>query len=113
VVALLYLSDVYTRTARASASQERLSSARTAERLNPFALAPRYLQASALEELGRRPDARGELLGALDVEPESFVTLGLLGDLETRAGNAAAARRHYRRALELNPRDTGLQQLAR
>jgi hypothetical protein len=40
------------------------------------------------------------------------VTLGLLGDLETRAGNRAAARAWYRRALALNPRDVGLQQLA-
>jgi hypothetical protein len=40
------------------------------------------------------------------------VTLGLLGDLETRAGRRAAARSYYRRALALNPRDAGLQQLA-
>jgi len=113
VVALLYLSDVHTRTARASGPEDRLSAARTAERLNPFAIAPRYLQAGALEQLGRRAEARRELLGALDLEPGSFVTLGLLGDLETRAGDARAARAYYRRALALNPLDSGLQELAR
>ncbi len=39
--------------------------------------------------------------------------MALLGDLETRAGNAAAARAWYRGALALNPGDVGLQQLAR
>ena len=114
LVAVLFLSDFHTRTARADVSTaERLSAATAAERLNPFALPPRYLQAGAYEELGRRDDARRELLGALDREPSSFVTMGLLGDLETRAGNRAAARDWYRRALALNPRDVGLQQLAR
>ena len=47
------------------------------------------------------------------LEPENFVIHGLIGDLETRAGREAAALRAYRRALELNPGDVGLQQLAR
>jgi tetratricopeptide (TPR) repeat protein len=116
VIALTYLSDVYVRTARAdtaASASERLATARTAERLNPLAVAPHYLQAGALEQLGRRAEARRELLAVLDLEPESFVALGLLGDLETRAGNRGEAREWYRRALYLNPRDTGLQQLAR
>jgi tetratricopeptide (TPR) repeat protein len=115
-ISLAYLSDVYVRTARAdvgAAAQQRLDTARTAQRLNPLATPPRYLQAGALEELGRTAQARKALLGALDVEPQSFVALGLLGDLETRAGHRRAARDWYRRALYLNPRDTGLQQLAR
>ena len=59
------------------------------------------------------PQARRELLAALEREPRNFVTLGLLGDLEFRAGHREAARRWYRRALALNPGDGGLQQLAR
>ena len=39
--------------------------------------------------------------------------MGLLGDLEVPRGEAAVARTWYRRALALNPGDTGLQQLAR
>jgi hypothetical protein len=46
------------------------------------------------------------------LEPENFATMGLLGDLETRAGDRAAARAWYRRALALNPRDIGLRELA-
>ena len=114
VVALAFVSDAYVRSSRAAESpQRRLADARTAERLNPFATAPRYLQAGALEALGDAGGARRQLDAALDLEPQSFVTFGLLGDLETRAGDRAAARRHYARALELNPRDTGLQKLAR
>jgi hypothetical protein len=116
LVVSLVLSDLYVRTARAettATSAHRYSLARTAGRLDPFSVTPRYLEAGALEEEGRRAAARAKLLGTLDLEPRSFVTLGLLGDLETRAGHRAAAKAYYRRALAANPRDTGLQQLAR
>ena len=110
----LFLSDLHVRRARAEdlTAQERLDEARTAEKLNPLDVTPLYLQAGALEELGRRDDARAELRDAADREPENFVNHLLLGDLELRAGNDRAARRHYRRASELNPRDVGLRALA-
>jgi O-antigen ligase len=116
LVASLVLSDLYVRTARAepgATSAHRSALARTAGRLDPFSVTPRYLEAGALEEQGHRAAARAKLLAALELEPRSFVTLGLLGDLETRAGHPAAAKAYYRRALARNPRDTGLQQLAR
>ena len=116
MLALLFVSTVDVRTARteqaAGNPEKQLAAARSAERLNPFALAPRYLQAGALESLERRDDARAELRAALDREPQNYVTLALLGDLETRAGRGEQARRWYRRALALNPGDVGLQQLA-
>jgi tetratricopeptide (TPR) repeat protein len=109
----LFLSNFYVRQARAERTPgAQLSAARTAARLNPLSVTPRYLEASALETLGRRAAARAELRDALRVEPQSFVTLGLLGDLEARAGNLGAARAYYARALALNPRDSGLQKLA-
>ena len=114
-IGALYLSDVQLRKARAEDGppSSRLDAARAAERLNPWSLPARYQQAGALEELGRTGEARAELLDALELEPRNFVTLGLLGDLELRAGRAAAARSYYRRALDLNPRDVGLRKLAR
>lgn len=115
LVVALSLSDLYVRTARAettATSAHRLSLARTAGHLDPFSTTPLYLEASALEEQGHRAAARARLLDALGKEPRSFVTMGLLGDLETRAGHPARARAWYRRALAANPRDTGLQKLA-
>jgi O-antigen ligase len=115
-VGALFLSGVYVRRAREQAAASpaaSLDSARTAARLDPLSVTPLYLQAAALESEGRRAAARAELLDALDRERGNFVTLGLLGDLEVRAGNRPVARRYYRRALELNPLDTGLRKLSR
>jgi O-antigen ligase len=115
LVAAIYLSDLNVRLARddrTSSPREQLATARTAERLNPLALPPRYLQAGALETLGQRAGARRELLAALDREPQNFVTMALLGDLEVRAGHPRRARAWYRRALALNPVDVGLRRLA-
>jgi cytochrome c-type biogenesis protein CcmH/NrfG len=52
------------------------------------------------------------LQDALSKEPENFVTLGLLGDIQVRDGQLADAARYYRKASDLNPLDTGLQALA-
>ena len=86
-VALFYLSDYEIRTARAAGDHgsdtQQLDAAKRAKRLNPWTLEPRFLQASALEELGRRGEARAALTNALELEPDSFVVPGLLGDLET------------------------------
>ena len=115
LVACVFLSDVYVRGARVAEidSQTRLDRAQTAQRLDPVALAPRFQEAGAFEELGRLPDARAALRDALEIEPSSFVTMALMGDLETRAGRFRAARTWYRRAYALNPGDVGLEQLAR
>jgi O-antigen ligase len=115
-VGALFLSEVYVRRAREQALTSptaALDSARQAAELDPVSVTPFYLQASALESEGRRAAARGKLLDALDLEEGNFVTLGLLGDLEVRAGKVAVARRYYRRALALNPLDTGLRELSR
>jgi tetratricopeptide (TPR) repeat protein len=109
----LFLSDFEVRKAEAEASPaSRLDAARTAGRLNPLSLQARWLQSSALEERGERSAARAKLRSALDLEPRSFVTLALLGDLEVRSGRRQAALGYYRRALRLNPRDVGLRKLA-
>jgi O-antigen ligase len=115
-VALLFLADLNVRQARAEleegTAQGQLDAARRAEDLNPIAVTPLYLQASALESSGDRDAARDALREALEQEPDNFVTLALLGDLEIRAENLPDARGYYQRAYELNPMDVGLRELA-
>ncbi len=113
VAATQVLADREVARARAATDQQvRLDRGHTAARLNPFATAPEYLQAGALEALGRPVAARDKLLRVLADEPQGFVTPALIGDLETRRGNRSAARLWYRRAAARNPLDTGLAKLA-
>lgn len=111
----LFLSDAYTQRARAVINNPaaELSAARMAARFDPWAVVPHYLQASAYETIGDRASAYRQLRDALALEPANSATLGVLGDFEARGGNIGAARSYYRRALALNPLDTGLKQLAR
>jgi O-antigen ligase len=114
-VLALFLSDAYVQRARTSiyTPTAELSAAQTAATLDPWAVVPHYLEASAYETMGERSLAYGQLRDALSLEPANQATLGVLGDFEVRSGNLAAARAYYRRALALNPLDVGLQQLAR
>ena len=114
-VIFLYLGDLYIRKARdeqGKSASAQLSAAQKAGDLNPVSVIPLYLQASALEAEGKRDDAVTKLQDALGKEPDSFVTLTLLGDIEVRASKFAAAADYYQRASNLNPLDVGLQQLA-
>lgn len=115
-VSFLFLGNVYARKARVDAERSpaaELDAARTAAFFVPVAVTPRYLQASALESMGREAEAREALEDALALEPDNFVTIALLGDFYVRAGNDRLSRRYYRRALALNPLDTGLAALSR
>ena len=114
-VLFLFLGDLYIREARShlnGSPQAQLDAARTAADFNPVSVVPLYLQASAEESQGDRTAALHTLQDALSQEPRNFVTLTLLGDLEVRAGAIQDAAGYYQRALALNPRDSGLQQLA-
>jgi hypothetical protein len=115
-VGVLYVSDFFVRQARARAADSpagELSSARTASKLNPVSVVPWYLMASAHESLGELPAARKDLAKALDLEPDNFATMGVIGDFYARQGRYRLARRWYQRALALNPVDVGLQQLVK
>jgi hypothetical protein len=114
-VAFLFLGDLYVRKARVarySSAAKTLSDAETAAFFDPVSVTPPYLQAGALETEGRLRQARAKLEDARELEPDNFVTYGLLGDFEVRRGNDRAARGFYRQALALNPEDTGLRKLS-
>jgi O-Antigen ligase len=116
LVLSLYLSDFYVRRARREAGYSpsaQLQDARTASALDPWSSDPHYLEASALESVGKRGAARSQLEDARRLEPTSLVPLGLLGDFEARGHDFAEARLYYREALARDPLDVGLQQLAR
>ncbi len=82
-------------------------------RLNDEALRTYYVKAAAEARLNRYQAARSVLREAIAREPHDFVTWGLLGDLAVRRGDRAAARRYYRRALRLNPKDPSLRELVK
>jgi hypothetical protein len=114
-VICLYLGDLYIRKARdeqGRSASAQLSAAQTAADFNPVSVIPLYLQASALEAEAQRREAQAKLQDALGKEPDNFVTLTVLGDLEVRDRRFAVAADYYERASELNPRDVGLQRLA-
>jgi tetratricopeptide (TPR) repeat protein len=73
--------------------------------LNDEALPAYYAKAAAYARLDRYRDSRSVLLEAARREPHDFVTWALLGDLATRRGDLPLARRYYRRASRLNPRE--------
>lgn len=114
-VLALFLSDAFIQRARTVVADPpaELSAAATAAQLDPWSVTARYLRASAFESEGDRAEAYQQLNQALALEPDNSATLGVLGDFESRGRNFTAAREYYRRALALDPLDTGLQQLAR
>jgi tetratricopeptide (TPR) repeat protein len=81
--------------------------------LNDDALPTYYVKAAALAKLHSYEGARDTLLAAARREPRAFVTWALLGDIAVRRGDFAVARRYYRRASRLNPRDEALAKLSR
>jgi tetratricopeptide (TPR) repeat protein len=82
-------------------------------RLDPDAPATYYVKAAAVARSGDAPAAEQILGTAIAREPGNFVSYALLGDVYTRQGNIAAAKRAYRAALARNPREPALVVLAR
>jgi UDP-GlcNAc:undecaprenyl-phosphate/decaprenyl-phosphate GlcNAc-1-phosphate transferase len=110
------LADHFRRQAQAALAQDPAAALRDADRslrLDGEAVRSYYIKAAALARFDRGQAARAALLAAAAREPRNFLTWALLGDLATRLERPAEARRHYRRALELNPREPSLQALAR
>ncbi len=106
------LSELYvTRAQNALAGDpaDALGEANRALRLDRESVSAYYAKAAAIARFGDGETAQAVLLDASRREPRNFVTWTLLGDLASRRGHPSEARRYYRRAAELNPRDAELQ----
>ncbi len=71
-----------------------------------------YIKAAAFARFDQAAASQAALIQALELEPNSFVTWTLLGDIALRERKVGAAMRDYERAHELNPRDVTLRALA-
>lgn len=85
-----------------------LRDANRALRLDPHAVSAYYTQAAALAHFDLGAQALAAIQRAVREEPSNYATWALLGDLDTRLGNRAAAGAAYARARELNPLALGL-----
>jgi hypothetical protein len=110
------LADHYRSDAREAMPENPAKAIRKADdslSLDDEALPTYYVKAAAYARLNRYSSARATLLEAVSREPHDSVTWALLGDLAVRRGDLRTARREYRQALRLNPRDPYLRQAAR
>jgi predicted Zn-dependent protease len=106
-----YVAVLYSNSGQAIASTQpvaALRELRTAEQLDPWSMQTQYAVASAYARLNDYAAARSALLDAQQLEPENYVPPALLGDIDTRAGQPAAALAEYRRALALDPLEPAL-----
>jgi UDP-GlcNAc:undecaprenyl-phosphate GlcNAc-1-phosphate transferase len=110
------LADVYRSQAQRELAANPLAALSDADRsleIDPSSMQAYYLKAAALARFDQGRATESALNDALRREPGNFVTWVLLGDIEVRRHELAAASGRYRRAHELNPRDGDVAQLAR
>jgi hypothetical protein len=81
--------------------------------LNGDSLSAHYMKSAAYARLGRYKAARATLLEATRIEPHNPQPWALLGDLAVRRGAFKVAKIDYRRAVQLNPKDSIVAELAR
>lgn len=105
-----YLSQA--RAALTAHPAQAISDSQQVLRIDNANLDAYYVKAAGQARFDRAAAARSTLLQAARQAPGTFITWVLLGDLEVRAGDIAAARSYYRRALRLDPREPGLAALA-
>ncbi len=74
-----------------------------AKRLNPFAVAPAFAQASILERGNRPADALGVLIEAVDRQPDNPATWSRLARFQTLVDDSAGALRSLVKLISLDP----------
>ena len=87
--------------------------ARLASKLDPPAVGPNLAAAAVAERRGRPSEARGELLEAVDEQPDSAVAWAALARLALRLADRPGGLAAARRAVGLDPHDPRLVALAR
>jgi len=75
---------------------------------DPSSVEALVLRAAGFARLGAFEPALADLRTAISVEPGNWTTWALLGDLFTRRGDPAAARKAYAHAHTLDPLESGL-----
>jgi len=82
--------------------------ARKGVEVEEYGPAIRLQLARALLELGEYDEAREHATYAMEMDPDYFEVVLLLGEIELGAGDLEAARAAYERAMEMNPTYSGL-----
>ncbi|HEX6391579.1 MAG TPA: O-antigen ligase family protein, partial [Solirubrobacteraceae bacterium] len=114
MLAVGWLADDHLRAARSALPDDpraALGEARSALRLDSHSVDALVIIAAARAREDDYAGARAALLRAAELEPSNFIPPTLLGDLASRRGDRAVARRAYSQALRLNPRDPQLRAL--
>lgn len=109
------LTDVYADRAAEALADDPVKAETEADRalrLDGANIGAYYTQSAARARQGDAAGTLSSLRRAIAEEPRNYVSWALLGDVEARLGRIEAARYAYRRASELNPRNTGLRRLA-
>jgi hypothetical protein len=106
----VYLDDA--RAELSSSPASAITDAGRALRLDGANLDAYYVKAAGQARLDEAAASRGTLLSAAGEDPQNFVTWTLLGDLEVRLRDLAAAKAFYGRAYALDPHDPSIAALA-
>jgi Flp pilus assembly protein TadD len=110
------MTERYVDSARDALSADPAIALRDADRalrLDAELMSAYYVKAAALSRFGEGDAAAATLRAASAKEPGEYVTWALIGDLAVRRGDIEGARKAYREAQRLNPREPSLLMLAR
>ncbi|HLM51412.1 MAG TPA: O-antigen ligase family protein [Solirubrobacteraceae bacterium] len=116
LVGRIAAADHYRLEARSRLTSDPVEALRLANQaltLNDRSVPALYIKSAAYARLGGYRDARGVLREVVRLEPSNPQPWALLGDIAVRRGNLAAAKRAYERAVQLDPKNTQVRQLAK